>query len=287
MASDGEKAASVLAQRVAQRVAELRLTARQASLNAGLGPDAVRTILTGRSRSPRARNLAALARELQCDVGYLLGTQDEPIQSIALTRLADDTLVGVAPLIVRGQLRLGWDGLDGAAGRLDECYVSDVPSLPQYLPGAQHLEIVADNSFDIYFRQDTLVHVLFTDFEQTDVREGDIVVLVRQRLSSNQGVGWIERSLRIARRTAPDILFLESAPTSPSLRTAAMWEGPEIRPPKQPGAIRLNTHLNEALQIEGLVLRSYYHVSGPPIRAAGPMSEQDAIERVTGAARRT
>lgn len=40
--------------------------------------DTVRMILSGRSKNPRSDTLEGLARELQCDVRYLLGEIDEP-----------------------------------------------------------------------------------------------------------------------------------------------------------------------------------------------------------------
>lgn len=63
---------STLASRIAERLAATGKTARGASLEAGLGPDAVRTILDGRSKSPRAENLGALAKVLGCDLARLI-----------------------------------------------------------------------------------------------------------------------------------------------------------------------------------------------------------------------
>lgn len=69
---------SGLGERVQERLSTLGLSARAASLRAGLGPDAVRTILDGRSQSPRAARLHALAEALECDAAYLLGEDASP-----------------------------------------------------------------------------------------------------------------------------------------------------------------------------------------------------------------
>lgn len=64
--------------RISERLSATNQTARGASLKAGLGADAIRIILTGRSISPRAENLSALAGALNCDIRYLLGEVEEP-----------------------------------------------------------------------------------------------------------------------------------------------------------------------------------------------------------------
>jgi hypothetical protein len=63
---------SELAKRVQARLQALNKTARGASLEAGLGPDAIRLILSGRSKSPQAKNLAAIAAVLEASTQWLL-----------------------------------------------------------------------------------------------------------------------------------------------------------------------------------------------------------------------
>lgn len=67
----------ILRTRLRERIAATGVTARKLSLAAG-SPDIVRTILSGRSKSPRSQTLQALARELGCDVRYLMGEIDDP-----------------------------------------------------------------------------------------------------------------------------------------------------------------------------------------------------------------
>lgn len=63
---------SELAERIDARLRATGKTARGASLEAGLGVDAIRSILKGRSASPRYSTVSALAGVLDCDVGYLM-----------------------------------------------------------------------------------------------------------------------------------------------------------------------------------------------------------------------
>lgn len=69
---------AILAKRVQARLDQLGLSARKASLNAGLHPDAVRNILRGKSESPRGQTVTALAYALKCTTAYLLGETDDP-----------------------------------------------------------------------------------------------------------------------------------------------------------------------------------------------------------------
>lgn len=78
---------TILQTRIRERLDELGITPRAASLRAGLGPDAIRTILDGRSKSPRGERLQALARALECDIRYLLGATKSPGKAVMPTAL--------------------------------------------------------------------------------------------------------------------------------------------------------------------------------------------------------
>ncbi len=65
----------VLIERVQQRLAELGLTPRAASLAATGKPDSIRNILRG--RKPRSDTLDAIAGALACSTDYLLGKSEE------------------------------------------------------------------------------------------------------------------------------------------------------------------------------------------------------------------
>lgn len=64
-----------LAERIQERLQATGKTARGASLEAGLGADAIRIILDGRSASPRMKTISALAEVLDCSVAHLMGDE--------------------------------------------------------------------------------------------------------------------------------------------------------------------------------------------------------------------
>jgi len=69
---------AVLRERLRSRIEALGRNPRAVSLEAGLSPDALRMILNGRSKAPKADTLAAVAKVLDCDLDYLLGTTNNP-----------------------------------------------------------------------------------------------------------------------------------------------------------------------------------------------------------------
>jgi SOS-response transcriptional repressor LexA len=64
--------------RIGQRLKETALSARQASIQAGMNPDTLGKYLLGKTRSLKANNFSALARVLGVNESWLLGTSDEP-----------------------------------------------------------------------------------------------------------------------------------------------------------------------------------------------------------------
>jgi phage repressor protein C with HTH and peptisase S24 domain len=76
-----------LADRIQYRLERLGMSARAASLKAGLGPDGVRNVLRGKSASPRGETLRRLAQVLETSVHFLVGLdEDEPLPA----ELVDD-----------------------------------------------------------------------------------------------------------------------------------------------------------------------------------------------------
>lgn len=90
MSEQGEE--SALAQRVRIRLDALGLSARGASIAAGLGPDAIRTIFSGASREPRRSTILALAEVLRCTEEYLLDGADPPPALAAKDEWAGEVL---------------------------------------------------------------------------------------------------------------------------------------------------------------------------------------------------
>lgn len=67
-----------LISRVRYGLRRAELSARAASLNAGLSDGFVKNILSGKSRSPSAENLKKLANALNLDVRWLVFNEGEP-----------------------------------------------------------------------------------------------------------------------------------------------------------------------------------------------------------------
>lgn len=67
----------LIAKRIAARLDALNITARAASMRAGLGTDGVRNILRGKSESPRSQTLIKLAKALECSLEYLIGADGD------------------------------------------------------------------------------------------------------------------------------------------------------------------------------------------------------------------
>ena len=55
-----------IAEQIRARLKELKKSARRASIDGGLTPDAIRNVLRNKSRNPRRDTLAGIARGLEC-----------------------------------------------------------------------------------------------------------------------------------------------------------------------------------------------------------------------------
>lgn len=250
---------TILQERVAARLAELRRSPRDVSLKAGLGPDAIRTILTGRSRSPRADTLAALADELQCDVGYLIGSIDTPHASEDLRTAESGVVRGVSRMPIAGNVHTRWVSLDSPELTADYPD-SDVFSLPQFLPGYQSLRRVLDSSCDLVAPAGSFLHVLALTAETLDIQDRDLVIVAQQRVDA--GDEGEVRNTCMEVRKYPNGLTILRAPTSvPSLQEELVFEK------QPPGAIMgwKMIRSGHAIWIEALVLRAVIHFGGPSV----------------------
>lgn len=70
---------TALISRIEKRLDALKISARAASMTAGLNPDAIRDIKRGTSKNPSLDTLRKLADALQCSVEYLLGNEPETV----------------------------------------------------------------------------------------------------------------------------------------------------------------------------------------------------------------
>lgn len=173
---------TLVAERIGARLSQLGLNPHAAAIQAELAPDAVRNILSGKSRNPRGDTLTKIARVLQCDPGYLLGVLDSP-------KPISDAWHGTEKrLPIRGQVAAGaWLATDDIA--------QEEPVLaPALIDGdaPQWLERVNGDSMDRLIPPGALIHVLDAIALGYVPRHGDLVVVVRRRA---QGA-FLERSLK-------------------------------------------------------------------------------------------
>ena len=73
----GQIVTQVLRQRIGERIGSLKISWRQASIDAGLGSGFIQDLITGRAKDPPEEAIAKLAAALKCSPAYLLGQPEE------------------------------------------------------------------------------------------------------------------------------------------------------------------------------------------------------------------
>jgi transcriptional regulator with XRE-family HTH domain len=168
----------VLIDRIKERLATLEVSARSASLRAGLGPDAIRSILNGSSKSPRADTLSALAGALRCDVNYLLGNVEEPGNPIGPPPTDSVPL----PLPFKGYIEAdAWLG-ELAAHRRTRFDLPGMPHLDpalEYRAAQQWLEQLNDDTMSLVFPRGTFIHLVDHEAAGRQIARYDFVKVVR------------------------------------------------------------------------------------------------------------
>jgi transcriptional regulator with XRE-family HTH domain len=164
-------------------------SAREVSLQAGLGATAVKDILSGKSRDPGAATLSAIAGALETPLdGLLLGDGDPGAPTHAPRRAPPRTIA----LPIRFDVAAGpWKRVDEwhneVLGWYDGAHVVDLyEGIPQWL------ERVQGDSYSREIPEGSLVHVVDAIELRYAPRHGDTVIVVRTR---EQGA-WIERSIK-------------------------------------------------------------------------------------------
>lgn len=152
--------------RVTERLEALGLTPQAASLQAGLGRDAVRNILRGRSVSASPTTLAALAPVLGVTASWLGGYNDGP-QAVMGELLQVKHCVGAGYWAQVGEAAQGEVGM----------VLSD-PSMRGF---GQWLERVVGVDMDREYPPGTLLHVVEPAAINHAPRPGDHVVISRAR----------------------------------------------------------------------------------------------------------
>ena len=67
----------VLRQRIGERIGSLKISWRQASIDAGLGSGFIQDLITGRAKDPPEEAITKLAAALKCSPAYLLGQPED------------------------------------------------------------------------------------------------------------------------------------------------------------------------------------------------------------------
>lgn len=185
---------TILQKRIRQRLGDKGLSARAASLDAGLSEDAIRAILEGRSKSPRMSTLEKLAIALDCSVTFLTGQDDyvgvEPFPALLHRSNAARVMYEIAAERWLSNI----EQLEGP----EEYWISTPRN--QMFANSDHenwIEIVRGNSANRIAPDGAMVHVinckgpLFGDQRAPVYRDGDIVVVERIRVGGDK-----ERTLR-------------------------------------------------------------------------------------------
>ena len=107
----GQIVTQVLRQRIGERIGSLRISWRQASIDAGLGSGFIQDLITGRAKDPPEEAIVRLAAALKCSPAYLLGQPEEdthePQQTAAYAAQRPDavmTLKIVEELLTGGHI---------------------------------------------------------------------------------------------------------------------------------------------------------------------------------------
>ena len=232
-----------LAQRIQSRLDAMGMTARRASLQAGLSPGAVGKMLSGDSESPRAKNLQSLATVLHCDPAYLTGERDDP-----------GHLTG--PVEGWPVIRIGGEARFGAWGEGDQPLTGSgvlfMPPMPEYEPIQQSAMILADRHMERLFQPQTVLHLL--SFKQGSLREGDVVVISRSRFEG--------RMFEITARQVESVAFRAKLTTR--FNNADIDDALYYTPSAED--VSCGTDENgEKVYIFGRALRAYLGLGAPPL----------------------
>jgi len=154
------------------RLKALGMTRRRASVAAGLSPGYVQNIVNNPEQQRMPREIAKLARALECSVAYLEGRSDDPGLEDFGTPLA-------ITLPIRAKIGAGfWVEVEHAPAALGEFVVEP---LPAYRHARQWLDVVEGDSMDRRYPAGSLVRVASAEDIGYSPRAGDNVLLQRQR----------------------------------------------------------------------------------------------------------
>ena len=226
-----EKFMTSLINRLEQLMIEQGKSASALSLAIGGGREAVRMILTGRSKNPRSDTLTKLARELGVSLQYLLGETDEKGQAPALSMQLSEG----PGLKIRFRVQ---------AGAFYPVYESDEPigicNLPindRFPPEEQWGEEVVGDSVDMIYPHGSILHVVSIAGTGYMPRNGQLVIVAHQKDS-----GLMERTVKRVYRQGNRYEMV-------GMSTNPKWN--------EPIAIPEGESEHETIAIVGLVIGGY------------------------------
>ena len=189
--------------RIAERLAHLGISTREASKRAGLNPDTLGKFLTGKTKSLTARNLAALAQVLDVSESWIMGSVDDP----SMGEIPHGVKFGGT--VEAGAFRLN-DGLDQDA----QLARVPIPHDSRYPADAQFAFKVVGDSMTLAMIFEGM-HVLAVDLHtwervNGEPADGAVVVVARMRSGSP------ERELTVKRlRIKRDGIILQPESSNP------------------------------------------------------------------------
>ena len=238
----------ILKERLRARLDQLGISARKASIDAGLSTDAIRNILDGSGKSPRYETLVAIAGVLETSVPYLVGMSDvadPPGGGAGDERgLREAYYLSVRHEVAAGRWLATDEWLDEPGREIYELGRRDEYS------SAQWLERVVGPSMNRLIPDGALVHVVDPIGMLYEPKQDDIVVVERTRA---QGA-FRERSLK-------QVNFRDDG--QPELLGRSFDE-------RYNAPLSFDTDIPEeaddvVVQVVGLVIQAYIFFKPPPL----------------------
>lgn len=231
-----------VAENIRKLIAFKQTTASAVSKKAGLPRDAVRDILIGKSKNPRADTILKIAQALEVDPANLMG--EEELAALIYQeerKVAEEQNNGEIFLPIRYEVAAGqWQTVDDLR---DEPYgYAPAQRIKPYEQFPQWLERIVGDSVNKLIPDGSLVHVVDAIAIHYEPRHDDLVVVQRSRAQGS----FLERSIKQVELHPSKI---ELWPRSYNPR----WDGPFIVATGEEG------DGDESIEIVGLVLRAYMH----------------------------
>lgn len=208
-------AADALQHRVQARMDALGLNPFSTAKRAGLKPGYVHDILRGKTKNPGAAKLRSLALALETSSAWLLGHEERPVEVFdqegrlvqpAMGRSTPDGRT-VKAVMLPIKFELAADVWRTATEVTDQPLGFEAATIPPTLEGREHwLEYLRDDTMRAVLPRGSLVHVVdITDEEISNLKDGDLVVIIKRIFVGDPEMHLVERSLRRITHTLPGL----------------------------------------------------------------------------------